>query len=99
MAADEYDPDDFSTDGELSAAGTTGGKNYRCTRGGCGDVIGHPVNQDAHNQSKHVIVRAADHVVDAITKGISGESGMQTGYEKNLDARSAHGTQTLWDDA
>ncbi len=31
-----------------------GGMNYRCARGGCGDAIGHPVNQDAHNQSKHL---------------------------------------------
>lgn len=72
MASDMYDPEDFQTSGELNA--TTGGKNYRCTRGGCGDVIGHPVNQDAHNQSKHKLVRAGDHVVDAITKGISGET-------------------------
>jgi hypothetical protein len=80
MASDMYDADDFNTSSELNqgggmtAAGTTGGNNFRCTRGGCGDVIGHPVNQDAHNQSKHRLVRAGDKVVDAITKGISGES-------------------------
>jgi hypothetical protein len=66
MAADEYDPSDFQTDSELNV-GTTGGNNYRCTRGGCGDVIGHPVNQDAHNQSKHLAGRLADKALCALS--------------------------------
>jgi hypothetical protein len=73
MSADMMDPEDLHTDAELNV-GTTGGRNYRCTRGNCGDVIGHPVNQDAHNQSKHMIVRGADRVLDAVSKGISGET-------------------------
>jgi hypothetical protein len=33
----------------------TGGANYRCTRdgAGCGDVLGGPEDQDAHNQARH----------------------------------------------
>lgn len=103
MQADMMDPSDLNTSSELNqAAATTGGSNFRCTRGGCNDVIGHPVNQDSHNQSKHMLVRAGDRVVDSITKGISGESagesrGMQSSYLKNLD--DSKPTQTLWDEA
>lgn len=37
----------------FDASATTGGSNYRCARGGCDSVIGHPANQDQHNQDAH----------------------------------------------
>lgn len=36
----------------MSANETLGTNQYRCTRG-CGEVIGHPANQDQHNFDKH----------------------------------------------